>query len=123
MPADPKQLKGIFLAAVEKATAGDEANGTRIADLSPLKGMKLKVLGVNYTRVTDLAPLGGMPLQVLWLLETPLTDPAPLQGMPLKEIACDFQPGRDAKILRSLTGLEKINFKPAAEFWKEVDGK
>jgi hypothetical protein len=46
-----------------------------------------------------------------------------LQGMPLKEIGCDFQPGRDAKILRSLTGLEKINGKPAAEFWKEVDGK
>jgi Leucine-rich repeat (LRR) protein len=114
--------------------------GTPVSDLSPLKGMKLKVLGVAYMRVTDLTPLRGMPLQELWLsgvtdlaplrglplqrlylLETPLTDPAPLQGMPLKEIVCDFQPGRDAKILRSLTGLEKINLKPAADFWKEVD--
>jgi hypothetical protein len=25
--------------------------------------------------------------------------------------------------LRSLTGLERINDKPAADFWKEVDGK
>jgi hypothetical protein len=43
--------------------------------------------------------------------------------MPLKDIYCDFQRERDAEFLRSFTSLEKINGKPAAEFWKEVDGK
>jgi hypothetical protein len=40
--------------------------------------------------------------------------------MPLKELDCDFRPGRDTAILRSITTLEKINGKPAAEFWKDV---
>jgi hypothetical protein len=52
-----------------------------------------------------------------------VSDLAPLRGMPLKEIHCDFQRERNAEVLRSLTTLEKINGKPAAEFWKEVDGK
>jgi hypothetical protein len=34
---------------------------------------------------------------------------------------CDFQPARDAVILRSIKTLETINGKPAAELWKEVD--
>jgi hypothetical protein len=34
-----------------------------------------------------------------------------------------FRPERDAEIVRSLTMLQMINDKPAAEFWKEVDGK
>jgi hypothetical protein len=29
----------------------------------------------------------------------------------------------DTEILRSIKTLEKINNKPAAEFWKEVDAK
>jgi hypothetical protein len=43
--------------------------------------------------------------------------------MPLKELSCDFQRERDAEILRSLTALERINDKPAADFWKEVGGR
>jgi hypothetical protein len=46
-----------------------------------------------------------------------------LMGMPLKELFCDFQRDRDAKMLRSLTTLERINDKPAADFWKEVGGQ
>jgi hypothetical protein len=46
-----------------------------------------------------------------------------LKGMRLKELHCDFQRERDAAVLRSLTTLEKINDKPADDFWKEVDGK
>jgi hypothetical protein len=40
--------------------------------------------------------------------------------MPLKELSCDFNPDRDTKILRSVKTLEKINDKPAAEFWRAV---
>ena len=48
---------------------------------------------------------------------------SPLKGMPLKELRCDFQRQRDAALLRTLTTLERINHKPAANFWKEVAGK
>jgi hypothetical protein len=43
--------------------------------------------------------------------------------MPLTNLNCDFQPERDAAILRSIKTLEQINAKPAAEFWKEVDAQ
>jgi hypothetical protein len=43
--------------------------------------------------------------------------------MALTELLCDFKPERDAKLLRSIKTLEKINGKPANAFWKEVDAK
>ena len=97
---------------------------TFVSDLTPLRGMALEALSVNYSRqVTDLSPLRGMPLQLLWWAGAPVSDLSPLQGMPLKEVYCDFQSERDGEFLRSLKTLEKINGKAAAEFWKEVDGK
>jgi hypothetical protein len=86
--------------------------------------MALESLNVSYChRVTDLSPLKGMPLQRLFWIGTAVSDLSPLQGMPLKHVLCDFQRERDAEFLRSFTTLETINGKPAAEFWKEVDGK
>ena len=64
--------------------------------------MKLTKLAIAYTRVSDLSAL---------------------KGMPLKELGCAFKKERDAEILRSIKTLEKINGKPAKEFWKEVDAK
>jgi hypothetical protein len=43
--------------------------------------------------------------------------------MPLTILFCDFEPERDAEILRSIKTLETINDKPATKFWKEVDAK
>ncbi|HKB39354.1 MAG TPA: hypothetical protein VKD72_23150 [Gemmataceae bacterium] len=99
------------------------APGTRIADLSPLKGMNLKELDVSDTPVSGLSPLAGMPLTQLSLRGAKVTDLSPLKGMPLKVLRCDFQRERDVALLRSLTTLEQINDKPAADFWKEVDGQ
>ncbi len=93
--------------------------GTQLSDLSPLKGMPLRDLICNGTRVSDLSPLKGMQLMHLRCQDTRVTDLSPLKGMPLKEVHCDFQPKRDAAILRSIKTLEKINGKPAAQFWKE----
>jgi hypothetical protein len=45
-----------------------------------------------------------------------------LKGLPLKSLICDFNADRDAEILRSIKTLETINDKPAAQFWKEVEG-
>jgi hypothetical protein len=46
-----------------------------------------------------------------------------LKGLPLKSLICDFDADRDAEILRSIKTLETINDKPAAQFWKEVEGQ
>jgi hypothetical protein len=99
--------------------------GTGVADLKPVKGMPLKVLAIYHTRVADLAPLRGMALEILEMGGTAVTDLSLLKGMPLTEFALDnnFRPERDAALLRSLTTLQKINGKPAADFWREVDGK
>jgi len=97
---------------------------TMVSDLSPLRGMALEVLSVAHSRrVTDLSPLRGMPLHVLWWNGAPVSDLSPLRGMPLKEIRCDFPREQDAKFLQAFTTLQFINDKPAADFWKEVDGK
>jgi hypothetical protein len=115
--ADLSPLKGMKL----KWLSCDQ---TLVSDLSPLRGMNLEVLSVAHCRqLTDLAPLRGMPLQVLWWASTTVSDLSPLKGMPLKEILCDFRRERDDEFLRSFTTLETINGKSAAEFWKEVDGK
>ncbi len=120
------------------------AGHTRVADLSPLKGMKLTNLYLDKTPVSDLSPLQGMPLDALFIPLTRVSDLSPLRrmaltyvdvsgtpvsnlsvlkGMPVKRLRCDFQRERHAELLRSLTTLEQINLKPAAQFWKEVDGK
>jgi serine/threonine protein kinase len=96
---------------------------TGVSDLSPLAGLPLRVLHVGHTRVSDLKPLTGLPLTYLDYTNTRVSDISPLKGMRLREVRCDFQPGRDAVILRSIRTLETINGKPATEFWKEVDKK
>jgi hypothetical protein len=63
-----------------------------------------------------------MPLSNVSLSGTRVTDLALLKGKRLQELRCDFRRERDAALLRSLTTLERINDKPAADFWKEVDG-
>ena len=112
--ADLAPLEGIPLTSLH-------CGWTKVASLAPLKGMRLERLVCPGTRVSDLSPLRGMPLTELACHRTPIADLSPLRGMPLKELLCDFQPGRDAAILRSIKTLEKINNKPAAQFWKEVD--
>jgi len=101
----------------------------RLSDLTPLKGMNLAGLthlGLHWTQVGD-AGLAHFKdckkLTRLHIEKTEITDLSLLKGMPLKELDCDFQPERDAEILRSITTLETINGKPAAEFWKEVEQK
>jgi hypothetical protein len=136
--ADLSPLKGMRLTVFR-------CDGARlVSDLTPLRGMPLKELRAPYTRVSDLKPLRGMPLEVLTLIDTPVTDLSPLQGMSLKDVSIDgsgvtdlsplrgmpltrirlsFRPEHDTDLVRSLTTLQFINEKPAAEFWKEVDGK
>jgi hypothetical protein len=85
------------------ACAGSRAGKGRLADLSPLKDMKLQVLNCNFTRVADLAPLHGMPLRQLHCTATEVKDLTPLQGMPLLVLGCGGNP--DLKDLSPLKGM------------------
>ncbi|HEV3255341.1 MAG TPA: protein kinase [Gemmataceae bacterium] len=102
---------------------GLNCHSTKVPDLSPLKGMPLTNLDCGSTKVSDLSPLKGMPLTDLHCGSTKVSDLSPLKDMPLKELHCDFRPDRDAEILHSIKTLEKINNKPAKDFWKEVEAK
>lgn len=112
-----KGLNGLFL------------NGTRVTDvgLAHFKDCKnLTIFHVVGTQVTD-AGLAYFKdckkLTILYIEKTKITDLSLLKGMPLKELWCDFQPERDAEILRAIKTLQTINGKPAAEFWKDVEQK
>ncbi len=114
--SDLSPLKGMSLNVLT-------CNVTEVSDLSPLQGMKLNALVCTNTLVADLSPLKGMPLWQLHCSATKVTDLSPLKDMPLTDLQCDFKPDRDTEILRSIKTLETINGKPAAEFWKEVEGQ
>jgi hypothetical protein len=64
-----------------------------------------------------------MPLTLLNMPGTSVTDLSPLKDSPLKILNGDFQPARDAKILRAIKTLEMINGKAAAEFLKNAAQK
>ena len=95
----------------------------KLADLTPLKDMPLTYLNCGGTKVSDLSPLKGMKLDMLLCSNTLVSDLSLLKDMPLKELFCDFKPERDADLLRSIKTLATINYQSAAEFWKEVDAK
>ena len=53
-------------------------SGEKLADLSPLEGMKLTLLVCIGTQVSDLSPLQGMPLPqfgLLWVKDFQLVSP------------------------------------------------
>lgn len=136
--SDLSALKGMSL-------TGFSFHSTSVSDLSPLKGMPLTSLNCQFTQVSDLSPLHGMlltalhcqgtqvadlsPLSAMQLTSLDcsnnerLSDLSPLRGMPLMVLGCDFKPFRDTELLRAIKTLERINNKPTAEFWKDVDAQ
>jgi hypothetical protein len=122
----------------------DLAGSRGVSDLGPLRGMPLEYLNLTALPVSDisvlaslkplrrlllesmpvsdLTPLHGLGLNDLSLKGTKVTDLSPIKRLPLQRLQLDYRADRE-KFLRSLPGLESINDKPAAEFWKEVSGK
>jgi serine/threonine protein kinase len=77
----------------------------------------LTELSLNDTEVTaaGLAHFQGCKgLTVINLARSKVADLSPLKDLPLREITCDFEPERDAAVLRSIKTLETINGQPAA---------
>ena len=114
--SDLSPLKGAPLRVLQ-------CHNTLVDDLSPLAGRPLTCLTCSNTKVTTLSILKGMPLESLWCDGNKIPDLSLLKDLPLKELRLDFQPARDTELLKSIKTLEAINGKPAAEFWKEVEGK
>jgi FKBP-type peptidyl-prolyl cis-trans isomerase len=85
--------------------------------------MPLTSLSFGKTGVADLSPLKGMKLTVLDCRAPAVKDLSPLKEMPLKRLYCDYDPKRDAAILRAITTLEAVNDKPAREVLKTVIGR
>ena len=101
-----------------------DCGNTKVSDLSPLKDMKLTFLGCRGTQVSDLSPLKDMKLTTLDCDATQVSDLSPLKDMPLQRPMVRLQPlsgtPRSCAPSRRWT---RINGKPAAEFWKEVDAQ
>jgi serine/threonine protein kinase/formylglycine-generating enzyme required for sulfatase activity/uncharacterized membrane protein len=99
---------------------------TRVSDEGLIHFKDCRNLSRLYLQGTKVSDAGlahfkdCQSLTFLNIQKTKVTDLSLLKGMPLKELDCDFRPGRDTAILRSIKTLEKINGKPAAEFWKDV---
>ncbi len=111
---DLTPLKGMRLSVLNLA-------GCPIENLAPLKEMPLKELICTGTRVADLAPLRKAPLTLLHARKTPVLNLAPLEALPLEDLAIDFSPWRDARVLRSLKALARLNGEPAAAYWARRD--
>ncbi|MCE9605197.1 MAG: hypothetical protein K8U03_09890 [Planctomycetia bacterium] len=87
-----------------------------LQDLSPLKGLPLTYLDINYTRVADLAPLAGMPLTTLDCSITGVSDLAPLKGAPLVVLDCGSTKVADLSPLKGMR-LERFHcgYTPVAD--------
>ena len=70
--------------------AGPHGGGGKLADLSPLQGMKLTTFSCEWSSVTDISALHGMPLTSVDLLGSPVKSVAPLEGMPLEYLNLSF---------------------------------
>lgn len=123
----------------------DLAFGSGISDVQPLQGMPLEYLNLTNlpvtdfkflkemqslrtlvldgTQLSDLRILSGLQLVALGVQRTTISDLSPLKGMPLRNFICTSWTQRDADLLRTISTLEWINHKPAAEFWRKVESR
>jgi len=87
---------------------GDHERKT-LADISALRGLELKVLDLQRTKVADLSPLSDMPLRVLVLGDNDqLSDLRPLKGMTSLKELCIYKTGvTDLSPLRGLN-IQKL---------------
>jgi serine/threonine protein kinase len=73
-----------------------------LADLSPLRGMKLTRLRFAWNRVTDLSPLAGMPLEVFDCSGNSIESLEPLRDLPLHTLLCHINQIKDLSPLADL---------------------
>jgi Leucine-rich repeat (LRR) protein len=97
---------------------GSAAGKGKLADLSPLKGLRLGTLFVGNNPIASLEPVRDMPLQEVALSHSQVKDVTPLRGAKrLRTFNADFTPIRDLTPLQGLP-LQNISLKgtPVADF-------
>ncbi|MBY0456277.1 MAG: hypothetical protein K2V38_02960, partial [Gemmataceae bacterium] len=77
-------------------------SGNPIADLTPLRGLKLEQLDLVGTETANLTGLQGMPLRELNLHATPVADLSPLKGLPLTYLNVHRTKVRDLSPLKGM---------------------
>ncbi len=114
--ADLSPLRGLRLSAVSFIN-------TNVADLSPLEGMPLGMVNLGGSPVTDLSVLRGLPVTRLFVAGCPVSDLSPLKGMALWALDCSSTPVTDLSPLKDmpLTWLKCANM-PIADL-SPVKGK
>ncbi len=75
---------------------------TRISDISPLRSLNLVHLEIGTTRVTNLEPIKRMPLQILECSYTPITDYSPLSETKIEHLSLQGARLGDLGFLRAL---------------------
>lgn len=75
---------------------------TQVADLTPLQDMTLTHLRCTYSKISDLSPLKGQSLTDLQIENTGVRDLSPLEGMPLKSLQLDGTHVSNLSPLRSM---------------------
>ena len=74
------------LAGLQRLVCGGARARSQLADLTPLRGMRLVSLSCLSAQVSDLSPLRGAPLEKLVLVGNPVSDLSPLKGAPLAQL-------------------------------------
>jgi eukaryotic-like serine/threonine-protein kinase len=107
------------------------AISSSIADLAPLRGLRLKTLIVAHTKAHDLSAVSGMPLEELLFDFTAVTDITPLQNISSLKRVMLSESVEKVETLRKLPNLQHISYfwdlkarvpsMTAAEFWKSFD--
>lgn len=100
--ADLSPLKGMRLTSLT-------CEHIKLFDLSPLKGMPLTSLACSNTSVSDLSPLTGMPLRTLYFYLTQVSDLSPLKEMPLEFLSCESTPVSDLTPLQVCKRLNTLH--------------
>lgn len=107
---------------------------TKISDLSPLRGVKLRAITFFKTPVADLEPLRGSPVVKLAFMETAVTDVSPLLDCPNLEAVSLSRTVKNVEVLRKHPKLRHIGYTEgpgpdylpettAEEFWRVYDAK
>jgi eukaryotic-like serine/threonine-protein kinase len=79
----------------------------KLADLSPLRGLRLKHLDLSRNVIVDLTPLNGLPLESLCLMVNPVRDLRPLRNSPLKKLIL-WNTGIDDSSLPALNDIKTL---------------
>ncbi|MCX6901779.1 MAG: protein kinase [Verrucomicrobia bacterium] len=108
------------LAGLQSLVCSGSAEKQSLSNLIALAGLPLTNLDCNFSKVADLSPLRGMPLAALACKHASVTNFVALRELPLKQLDCDFDAVRDREALWPITTLETINGQSAAEFWHDV---